>query len=512
MRIALTAAAAALALCASTAAPQPASSAPSPAAAPLGEVAFANSGKQAAQAPFLSGLALLHNFEYARAAAAFRKAETADPAFVMAWWGEAMTFNHPVWMEQDKEAGEAVLAHLGATREERLAKAKTPRERAYLEAVDLLYGPGSKDERDRLYSDRMGALFAAYPNDVDARAFYALSLLGLAHNGRDNGLYMRAASLLEPAFATHPRHPGIVHYLIHSYDDPPHARLGLKAARVYGAIAPDAGHALHMTSHIYLALGMWPEVEQANVQAMQVVNGQRAAQDKPALHCGHYPEWLVYARLQREEDARDDIAACRAEGIAQMQASPATGKLDPYRSSLLSWADMATRLGIETGALPAAPPALPDGQYLETQFTLAYAGLLAAGVDLPLVRAAHARLRALQGPIVEALPQERPNDVDTARRLRVVLLQADGLETVAAGDPTRGIAALRAAAEAEAAIPAGFGPPLIEKPSQELLGDALLRLGRFDEAATAYAASLAAAPNRRLSVRGLALARQHRKA
>src|SRR3954469_19122241 len=148
-----------------------------PAAAPLGEVSFANSGNQAAQAPFLRGLALLHNFEYGRAATAFREAEAADPGFAMAWWGEAMTFNHPVWMEQDQEAGEAVLAHLGATREERLAKARTARERAYLEAVEALYGPGSKAERDRLYSERMAALFAAYPDDVDARAFYALSLL-----------------------------------------------------------------------------------------------------------------------------------------------------------------------------------------------------------------------------------------------------------------------------------------------------------------------------------------------
>jgi hypothetical protein len=190
----------------------PAATQPAPAAAPLGEVAFANSGNPAAQAPFLRGLALLHNFEYGRAAAAFRQAETADPGFVMAWWGEAMTFNHPVWMEQDQEAGEAVLAHLGATREQRLAKAKTARERLYLDAVEALYGPGSKEGRDRLYSERMGALFAAYPDDVDARAFYALSLLGLAHQGRDNRLYMRAAALLEEVFPTHQRHPGVVHY------------------------------------------------------------------------------------------------------------------------------------------------------------------------------------------------------------------------------------------------------------------------------------------------------------
>src|SRR4051812_36528556 len=137
------------------------------AAAPLGEVAFANSGAAAAQGPFLRGLALLHNFEYDRAATEFRQAQAADPAFAMAWWGEAMTFNHPVWMEQDSKSAEAVLARLGATREERLSKAKTARERGYLEAVELLYGIGTKEERDRAYSDRMAALSAAYPEDVD---------------------------------------------------------------------------------------------------------------------------------------------------------------------------------------------------------------------------------------------------------------------------------------------------------------------------------------------------------
>jgi tetratricopeptide (TPR) repeat protein len=452
---------------------------------------------------------LLHDFEYGRAAAAFRQAETADPNMVMAWWGEAMTFNHPVWMEQDQEAGEAVLVHLGATREERLAKAKSPRERAYLDAVEALYGPGSKEERDRLYSEHMAALFAAWPDDIDARAFYALSLLGLAHQGRDHVLYMRAAALLEEVFPSHPRHPGIVHYLIHSYDDPVHAPLGLRAARLYGAIAPDAGHALHMTSHIYLALGMWPEVEQVNVRAVDVVNRQLAAAGKQPFYCGHYPEWLVYARLQREEDARAEITACRAQVMHDVQTRAVTGHLDPRRSLALSWADMAVRQGIETGAWPADPPVLPDGQFLETRFTLAYAGLLAAGRDLAKVHAARARLQALERPITDAAPQEHPADVDLPRRVRVVLLQADGLEKIAAGNAAAGIAALRAAGEAEAAIPSGFGPPLIEKPSQELLGDALLRLGRFDEAAKAYEASLAAAPNRRLSVRGLALARQH---
>lgn len=498
------------ALALATAMSVPAAAQPAPAvAAPLGEVSFANSGNPAAQAPFLRGLALLHNFEYGRAAAAFRQAEAADPGFAMAWWGEAMTFNHPVWMEQDKEAGEAVLAHLGTSREVRLARAKTLRERLYLDAVEALYGPGSKEERDQLYSRRMGALFAAYPDDVDARAFYALSLLGLAHQGRDHVLYMRAAALLEEVFPTHPRHPGVVHYLIHSYDDPVHAPLGLRAARLYGAIAPDAGHALHMTSHIYLALGLWLKVEEANERAIEVVNAQLKTAGKPALSCGHYPEWLVYARLQRGEDASAEIAACHAQGAHDAQTRATTGHLDPYRSLALSWADMAIRQGIDTGTWAINPPALPEDQYLETRFTLAYAVLLAAGRDFARLRAARARLEALGAAIVEAVPQERPAGVDLPRRVRVVLLQADGLEKLAGGDSAAGITALRAAVDAEAAIPAGFGPPLIEKPSQELLGDTLLRLGRFDEAAEAYEAALAAAPNRRLSVRGRELARQH---
>jgi tetratricopeptide (TPR) repeat protein len=495
----------------------PPSAVPTPAAAtaeapgPLGEVYFANSGAASAQVPFLRGLALLHNFEYERAAGAFREAEGADPGFAMAWWGEAMTFNHPVWMEQDKEAGEAVLLRLGATHQARLEKVKTGRERAYLEAVELLYGEGSKAERDLAYSNRMAKLFADYPDDLDARAFYALSLLGLAHNGRDHVLYMRAAALLEEVFPAHPRHPGVLHYLIHSYDDPVHAPLGLRAARLYEAVAPDAGHALHMTSHIFLALGLWPEVERANVQALAVVDRQRAARGRPPWRCGHGMEWLVYSRLEQEEDVAKQIEACRSDGLAELAGGAgATGETDPVRSDVRSWADMALRYGIESGHWDWPRPTLPDGHYLATRYALAYADLLAAGADAKTVRTARSRLEALQPKLIAAFARERPNDVDTPRWSRVVLMQALALEKLADGDTAGGVAALRSASDAEAAIPAGFGPPLIEKPSAELLGDVLLRLGRYDEAAKAYETSLAAAPNRRLSLRGILLARQRR--
>ena len=293
-------------------------SSPASAQTDVGEVSFANSGAPAAQEPFLRGLALLHDFEYSDAAAEFKRAQAIDPGFALAYWGEAMTYNHPVWMQQDPAAARAALARLGATPEARLAKARTERERDYLRAVEILYGSGAKEERDFRYADAMAALHQRYPDDVDATAFYALALLGTAHQGRDFAIYMRSAALLEEVFPTHQHHPGVLHYLIHSYDDPIHAPLGMRAARLYGNVAPNAGHALHMTSHIFVALGLWDDVIAANERAMRVVDRQRAAHGQPPKTCGHYPTWLHYALLQerRFDEAARNLDACRRMAAA----------------------------------------------------------------------------------------------------------------------------------------------------------------------------------------------------
>src|SRR5580765_3458748 len=265
----------------------------------LGSVSFDNSGAPAAQESFLAGLAQLHNFEYAAAADLFRRAQQIDPGFAMAYWGEAMTYNHPVWMEQDRGAARKALARMAPTREARVARAKTPREQTYLRAVEILYGDADKQACDLAYADAMAELHRAYPDDPDAAAFYALALLGTAHEGRDFTIYMRAASIVEPVFRDHPNHPGAAHYLIHSYDDPVHAPLGLRAARAYSRIAPSAGHAQHMTSHIFVALGMWDDVVTANEAAVQVVNAGRAEHGHEPGTCGHYNFWLEYGYLQQ---------------------------------------------------------------------------------------------------------------------------------------------------------------------------------------------------------------------
>lgn len=455
--------------------------------------------------PYERGLYLLHNFEYDYAADAFRQAQKADPANVMAYWGEAMTHNHPLWAEQDLAAARAVLQRLAPDAAGRSAKARNAREAQWLAAIETLYGEGSKVERDRAYHRQMQALFDADPRDVDARAFLALATLGLAHGGRDTALYMRSAALLEEAFPQHPDHPGLLHYMIHSYDDPAHAPLGERAAARYARVAPDAGHAQHMISHIYLALGRWPEVERANLTADQVVDAQRAAQGRGPANCGHYNEWLVYALQQQGKDSASMIDACRADAQAALAGATDTSVIGTARNLFNNWAVMAVRQGVDTGRWPPQV-AMPEGNTaIAGRFTLAYGRLLAARRDPAAAAAALADLKRYRALILEAMAREAPDDYQSAAWLDRAVAQGEAVVALARGEASA-LALLKAAAEAEAALPPPFGPPVLAKPSYELLGDEYLALGRKEDAAVAYRQTLAAAPGRRLAMLGLAAA------
>jgi hypothetical protein len=232
----------------------------------------------------------------------------------------------------------------GAVGSARLVKAPTEREKEYLRALDILYGEGAKAERDFRYVDAMARLHARYPGDVNAAAFYALALLGTANNGRDERIYMRAAAILMPLFYKHPENPGVMHYLIHSCDDPIHAPLGLPAALAYSKVAPDAAHAQHLTSHIFLAMGMWDRVVSANETATGVVNRQRATEGLEPSRCGHYNYWLEYIYLEqgRYRAAEQVIADCRAEAEKPGIAARARGTADPDDSRLGSFVVMRT--------------------------------------------------------------------------------------------------------------------------------------------------------------------------
>jgi len=242
----------------------------------LGRIDFPTSGAAAAQPAFLKGVLLMHSFEYDDAKEAFQEAQKADPSFAMAYWGEAMTYNHAVWQQTAPDLARAALARLAPTPEGRLAKAPTAREKDWLASLDSLFGVGDKLVRDRAYADHLRRMHEKYPADDEVTAFYALALLGTSHGGRDFSIYMKAAALVEQVYAKNPQHPGAAHYLIHSYDDPVHAPLGLRFADAYSKIAPAASHALHMPSHIYFALGMWDEASAINERSMVAADARRA--------------------------------------------------------------------------------------------------------------------------------------------------------------------------------------------------------------------------------------------
>ena len=281
-----------------------------------------------AQTAFIRGLLLLHLFEYDDAAKAFQAAEKIDPTFVMAYWGEAMTHNHPVWNELDVPAGKAALDKLAPTPEARAALIADPRQRAFLAAVEIFYtDKGTKPERDALYATAMQKLAQLYPKDDEAQLFYSLALLGRSEGVRDVPVYLQAAAIAKAAYERNPNHPGAAHYWIHGMDDPDHAAEALVAARSLSKIAPDAGHAQHMCSHIFMALGMWDDVVDANLNAMRVVDDQRRTAGRPILDCGHYVIWLQYAYYQqgRHQEGDKALAACQStakDALAWMDAHP----------------------------------------------------------------------------------------------------------------------------------------------------------------------------------------------
>ena len=472
----------------------------------LGRIDFPNSGAAAAQAPFLRGVLLLHSFEYEDACEAFQEARKIDPAFALAAWGEAMTHNHAIWGQQDRAAALAALATLAPTVAGRREKAPSERERGYLDAIEILYGEGTKQERDVAYMEAMGRLHEQNPGDLEAQAFYALSILGSVRE-RDFGTYMRAAAQAEEAFAKNPLHPGAAHYLIHSYDDPIHAPLGLRAARVYAQIAPAATHAQHMISHIYTALGEWDEVVKANTTAVAVSEERLRRKGKPLSGRSHHSLlWLEYGLLQqgRFAEAREKVETMAAD------ATDAPGS-----ETLWHYAQMRAAYIVADPTRDDTPPARPlpkvtMGSIAADAFATGYRAVLVG--DLAAARAAAEGLRGARST-AQAAPHDcgknaydGANDKADLEVAAIMLQQLDALVLAADGKHDEALALLEQAAAAEGARAMEFGPPAIVKPSDELLGEMLLARGRPQEAQARFAQSLARAPRRTLSLAGLARA------
>lgn len=473
--------------------------------ATLGTLDFPNSGKPEAQDAFYRGVLLLHSFEYEDAREAFQQAQAIDPGFALAYWGEAMTHNHPLWRQQDRTAARDALAKLAPTAQQRLAETPTERERGYLAALEVLYGDGDKVERDVAYASAMRDLSRRYPDDLEAKSFYALSILGTTQGLRDFRTYMRAGAIVEEVFAENPRHPGAVHYLIHSYDDPVHAPLGLRAARVYADISPAASHAQHMISHIYVALGEWADSVDSNVKAFEV---SRERQERKGLGVDalnyHAFHWLAYSYLQlgRFEDARRIMDAMRSYA----EQSGTARSHWHYAAMRANWAAEAGGLNV---------PASLGGDAMSLNiaamdlFATGYAAASAgdtATAERVLEQLTAARQAATQS---EAETQHDVSADVSAATLEEAEVMEDCLRALLELEKGRNERALELLAKAtavEGARPLEYGPPSIPKPSHELYGEVLLRLDRPEEALTQFERALERAPRRRLALAGLAKA------
>lgn len=442
----------------------------------LGTIDFPTSGAASAQPHFIRGVLYLHSFEYESAAAEFRKARAADSTFALAYWGEAMTHTHPVWNEQDLVAARGILQRLGNSASERKANAPTHREQMYLDAVEILYGDGTKERRDTLYSQAMKRLVDAHPEDTEAKAFYALSLIGLSQGIRNVGTYVSAGRIAEEIFKANPDHPGAAHYVIHAYDDPSNAARGLEAARAYSKIAPGAAHAQHMTTHIFLALGMWDEVVSQN----EIASGH----DHDSWRPGHYTQWLNYAYLQQGRYA-DALHM-----LERMKDPPATPR------GQWALASMRARYLIETEQWDA-----PIGKWVADAAPLGAGGgpqlAFATGFRAARQRDLAAVAKALDD--MKAAGAVEESDAIMEMELRALVNYAEGRREEA-------LSMMREATRREAAMAVEFGPPVVIKPSFELYGEMLLDAGKPREAHAAFTRALQLTPKRARSLLGLARA------
>lgn len=453
----------------------------------LGSTTFENSGSLQAQEQFSRGLLLLHSFEYIDAREAFAEARRIDPDFAMAYWGEAMTHNHPIWMRQNAGDGRGVLFALAPDLEGRLQKAPTEREKGYLLAIEALYfGKGDKKVRDFAYERKMGELAARYPEDLDAAVLHALSILGLGHDGRDFRLYMRAAAIAEEVFARNPQHPGAAHYLIHAYDDAIHAPLGLRAARVYADIAPEATHALHMPSHIFTAMGMWTEVASAN-EASYAASDARVQKkglsvNERSFHARH---WLAYAYLQQgryteAESLMQDMITDLEEGGKIRSARGYTVMMTAtYLAETKQWDSAFAHRDFDPEGM--SPISRANIHFIRGKSAL-------SDGDEESARQSLMALMELE-------------DTEQVGTLLQHQLKADLL--VLEGDLDGAIHLLRTAAEIEENRPLDYGPPMPAKPTYELLGEYCLKAKNGVDAAKAFQASLGRSPGRSSSLVGL---------
>jgi tetratricopeptide (TPR) repeat protein len=476
----------------------------------VGTVDFPTSAGPAAQAEFVRGVAILHSFGFEDAIDVFRKVQALEPDFALAYWGEAMAYNgNPLTTptEQDLPAARKALAKLGRTREERVGKAKTDREKMWMEAVETLYGEGEKEARDWAYAAAMEKLSARYPDDLEARSFYALALLGTVRRaGNDFRQQVKAAAVAEEIFREHPTHPGAAHYIIHAFDDPLHAPLALYAADRYAEIAPDVEHALHMPSHIYVQLGLWEKTVMANRRAYDAsVEWVKARGLSDTQRDFHALAWMEYGYLERGQLAKAKECIEEIRPLAERDVTT-----DRIKAT---FANMKARYMLETGDWNAYP--VPVDDLLKSRQPGDVYLLLAAGFgavnqnDLARADRIERRLNELEGQETAGLKSYFQGQVtleDLKVSTSVARLELAALIRLVRGEHDDAVRLMEEAMAKEKEMHPAYGPPEPIVPPLELYGYVLLESGRAEKAIPVFEQMLLRMPNRSLAHLGAARA------
>lgn len=478
----------------------------------LGEVHFEVTGSAEAAPYFHEGLLLLHSFEFEDAAEKFVKAQEIDSNFVMAYWGEAMTYNHPLWDERYSEEGTAALEKLADTKEERLALAQTDLERDLLEAVELLYAEGDKIEQDIAYKNKMEEIYKQYPNHNEIAAFYALSLLGSSKSREEDDYYERSAKIVQGIIDENPNHPGALHYLIHSYDDPDHATMALEAAHRYSKVAPDAGHALHMPSHIFVALGMWDEVISSNVASYEasVTRMKEKGLDNDARGY-HSFKWLMYGYLQKGNfDKAKEMVYDMKQYSEETPSSRARAHYIMMKADYLTesgqWTDPIANDSVditEMNLILQSVQAFTQGMYGYKNDKKEILEMAINEMD--------SMLSIAETQVVIGSPKMcsgvssylQPPSESEVNSVKVLQYELQAFLALMNEDDKTAEMWMKEATTLQGATKYTYGPPVIVKPSFELYGEWLLDQNRIEEAQQQFEKSLERAPNRRISKEGM---------
>jgi tetratricopeptide (TPR) repeat protein len=458
----------------------------------VGTFDFPTSASGEAQQHFTLGVGYLHSFGWKQARDEFRKAQEIDPDFALAYWGESLTYNHPlIPVLQDPDSPKETLNRLGSTSEERLSKAPTAREKGFVRAAEAFaFTEGSLGDKRLAWMYAMLDLYEDFPQDREVAAFTAVSMLSGATVSEDDRVLnnfltesgteisMRAGAIAMDLFRENPNHPGAAHYIIHSFDHPTYAPLALTAAEKYASIAPAVSHARHMPTHIFIQHGMWDRVSEWNDSAFQagwdLWEPGDAAGDQ-----NHSSDWGQYGDLQRGDFDRSNMWIGRANEVLEKNGDPrSTGTLKT----------MKARHIIETEKWDTYE--LTDSLNADELLAL---GLSAANLgNLDLAQSVSDRL--------EELSSQSPNNTS----LNLIAMEVTALTKFKKGQEGEAISMIMDAVSIaeNQSPPRGAASPL--KPVHELAGDMLLEMGNHGKAAELYEASLGRMANRPRALLGAA--------